>query len=152
MRCSWVLSLFLASCGNGGALPKHADAGDQLLTPGERCLEDATALREPSADAPARLELRHIVVRHAEQKYPEGATRTEEQACLRALDALKQLQAGGDWDGVAAEYSDSPMDRLGAVRQEDLEQSFANAAFALEPNQLSYVVKSNRGFHIILRE
>jgi parvulin-like peptidyl-prolyl isomerase len=44
------------------------------------------------------------------------------------------------------------MDRLGAVRQEDLEQSFANAAFALEPNQLSYVVKSNRGFHIILRE
>jgi hypothetical protein len=85
---------------------------------------------------------------------PEGATRSREEACLYALNALQQVQSSGDWDASVEEYSDSgkaARGDLGRVSIDELEGPFGNAAFALEVDQLSYVVESDRGFHIILR-
>jgi parvulin-like peptidyl-prolyl isomerase len=62
------------------------------------------------------------------------------------------LESGGDWDETVKEYSDARNDVLGRVSFDELTTDFANAAFALEANQLSYVVETNRGFHIILRK
>ena len=95
-----------------------------------------------------------IVVRHAELAHPDGATRTRGQACLRALEALTKLKDGAKWDDVVKEYSDSPgpsAGSLGSVTKEDLDPSFAAAAFALDVNEVSYVVESYRGFHVIMR-
>ncbi len=119
---------------------------------GQKCLADARAEREPGADAPTRIEVRHILIRHAELADPRGATRSPEQACLRALQALEELEGGAGWDEVSDKYNDSKNDSLGRVSADDLTPEFANAAFALEENQLSYVVETDRGFHIILRE
>lgn len=122
------------------------------LTPTQQCLQDAAAPREPDPNAPRRIELRHILVRHRDLSDPRGAERSAEQACLRALEALRTLEAGSSWEDAVATYSDSNDDDLGRVSHDQLSSRFADAAFALEVNQLSYVVASDRGFHIILRK
>jgi hypothetical protein len=114
-------------------------------------MEEAAAERSPGEDAPGRIEVSHILVRHAELEDPRGATRSPGQACLRALEALKALEGGADWAETVAEYSDSKSDSLGRISPDDVSPSFGNAAFALDVDQLSYVVESDRGYHVILR-
>lgn len=96
--------------------------------------------------------MRQILVRHRELTRPEGATRSPEEACLRALDAIERLENGAEWSTVAQEFSDAKTDDLGRVARDELSPAFADAAFELESGQLSYVVESDRGFHVILRK
>jgi parvulin-like peptidyl-prolyl isomerase len=101
-----------------------------------------------------RIEVAHILVRHADSRAAEGATRTKGAACLRALAALDALKAGQEWEAVYAEYSDEKSateGNLGSVSKDDLDPTFAAAAFALDVNELSYVVETERGFHVIVR-
>lgn len=149
----FVLVIFTSAC--GGSTPKAADgASDQPSTAGQRCLEDAETPREPKPDAPRSIMVSQILVRHAGLKRPEGATRTAEEACLRALRALEALKDGASWEDVVQEYSDAPGTgdgSLGRIKADDTEPAFADAAFGLDVDELSYVVKTNRGFHVILR-
>ncbi len=120
----------------------------------EQCLDDANADRVPSPTAPERIEVAHVLVRHRELKDSHGSTRSRSEACLRALSALEALQGGATWNGVVDEYSDSghaDHGSLGRVSRDELSPRFADAAFALSSQELSYVVESDRGFHIILR-
>lgn len=124
--------------------------------PGAECIANANGKREKRPDEPVRIGLRHILVRHVGSKRPEGATRTREEACLRALEALKKLQATNDWDAVVSEYSDEKgaagrHGSIGDVTRDNLDPDFADAAFELDVDELSYVVESASGFHIILR-
>jgi NIMA-interacting peptidyl-prolyl cis-trans isomerase 1 len=157
MRWVYVLSGLLAlvvGCGGSSPPPESAQGKPGKLSKGEQCLRDAAAPREPPPNAPGRVELSHILVRHDALKRPQGATRSPEEACLRALEARAKLEAGANWAEVVKEYSDAGQDMEGAigfVSYGDLEPNFANAAFALEMNELSYVVETERGFHIILR-
>ena len=60
-----------------------------------------------------------------------------------------------DWDAGYKKYSDgggATEGVLSNVSQTDLDTAFANAAFSLKVDELSYVVESPRGFHIILRK
>jgi len=72
-----------------------------------------------------------------------------------ANEILADLEGGADFAAIAAEKSIDPgtKDRggdLGFFTRTDMVPEFADAAFALEPNQLSGVVKSPYGYHIIL--
>lgn len=162
MRAFWLMGLLLMGCGAGGtaaepetgaATPAPAEPTEPK-TPGARCLADARAPRTPKDSAPASIGVSHILIRHAELRDPRGATRSREQACLRALEARKKLEASGDWDAVVDEYSDAAgatKGALGTVSRDQLDSTFADAAFALDVNELSYVVETERGFHIIVR-
>jgi hypothetical protein len=111
--------------------------------------------RERKSDMPEVITISHILVRHAELERPQGATRAPGEACLRALSALTDLQGGMAWDDAVKKYSDEKganAGDLGRVRRDDLDPAFADAAFALDVDQLSYVVESKRGMHIIVRE
>jgi parvulin-like peptidyl-prolyl isomerase len=73
---------------------------------------------------------------------------------VRALKALDALKAGTAWADAVEEYSDAPGPNhgdLGRVSREDLDPSFAAAAFSLDVSEISYVVESFRGFHVIMR-
>ncbi len=136
----------------GHATHSNAEDGGDGLTRGEQCLADAATPRSAPKDAPEKMTVSHILVRHAELERPEGATRSREEACLRALTALQKLEEGALWHEVAATFSDAASGSLGRVSKDMLTGAFGEAAFSLEPNQLSYVVESDRGFHVILRE
>ncbi|UWX57615.1 peptidylprolyl isomerase [Chlorobaculum sp. MV4-Y] len=81
-----------------------------------------------------------------------------EAAKQAALDKIKavqqQLEAGGSFATLAREYSDDPGSRekggdLGFTRKGELVQSFEDAASALKPGQISGIVETRFGYHII---
>jgi hypothetical protein len=141
-----------AACSNGPQPKSPGAVKGGTKSAGAQCLDDANATRTPSPDAPDRIEVRQILVRHRELPRPEGATETREEACLLALEALHQLEGGVEWAAVVERFSDASSDDLGRVSRDELSPAFANAAFELESGELSYVVESDRGFHVILRK
>lgn len=147
-----ALSYLLGGC--AGAQGDASNVSDAESSPGQKCLQDASAPREPAKGAPEAISVSHILVRHKDLARPEGAALTREQACLKALKALEELRSSGDWGEVVDTYSDSGKSTqgdLGKIRREDVTPGFADAAFGLEVDELSYVVETDRGFHVILR-
>jgi parvulin-like peptidyl-prolyl isomerase len=72
----------------------------------------------------------------------------------RAADLLDQLKRGADFATLARRYSDDPGTRerggdLGLFTRDTHTPSFDEAAFALKPGQLSEIVETEYGFHII---
>jgi NIMA-interacting peptidyl-prolyl cis-trans isomerase 1 len=154
MRRILTLSL-LALIGCGGSPKKAREARPQEESPGTQCIDEAATPRTPPTDAPNRADFAQILVRHAGVRSAQGVTRTREEACLRALDARKKLLGGSDWDDVFRQYSDSQGATQGVlydVTQGSLDPAFAGAAFSLAVDELSYVVETPRGFHIIWRK
>ena len=101
--------------------------------------------------------MRHVLVKHkAAKNAPETVTRSREEACLRALEARDKMLAGADFDAIVTEYSDEKgaADRrgsLGSVERAEVAPPFADAAFELSIGQMSDVVETDFGFHLILR-
>lgn len=145
--------------GCGGAQPTAADpkADASASSPERECLDQANGEHPRKPDEPVRIGLRHILVRHTDSTRADASiTRTRGAACLRAREALQALQAGTEWDEAVARFSDEKgaatrHGSLGSLTRDDLDPAFADAAFELEPDQLSYVVESPSGFHVILR-
>ena len=77
-----------------------------------------------------------------------------DMASKKAEFLLDSLAAGGDFAALAAEYSDDPASRtldgdLGFVRRGELVPEFEERAFNLEPGELSTIVETKFGLHII---
>jgi foldase protein PrsA len=72
----------------------------------------------------------------------------------QAKDILAKLKAGGNFAELAKQYSIDPGSKdkggsLGTFGRGEMVTEFENAAFALKPGELSDVVKSKFGYHII---
>lgn len=91
----------------------------------------------------------HILVRVPEQASPEQLDARR----ARAEEAMKQLRAGTDFAKVAAVYSDAP-DALqggdmGWRSQDRLPELFVEALAKLKPGEVSNVLRSPAGFHVL---
>jgi peptidyl-prolyl cis-trans isomerase C len=99
---------------------------------------------------PERVHLRHILVQVA----PTASPADKQKARQKAEDVLKKIKGGEDFAKLAAQYSDDPgsKDRGGdlTVARGQAGPQFDAAAFALKkPNDLSDIVESRFGYHII---
>jgi peptidyl-prolyl cis-trans isomerase SurA len=78
----------------------------------------------------------------------------KEQAMARLQDIQEQLKNGGSFEDLAKRFSEDPGTSprggdLGFVERGTLFQPFEEAAFLLEPGQISDVVETPIGFHLI---
>ncbi len=98
------------------------------------------------------LRLRHLFLR-ADSTMSE-AERDAQRALAGQL--LDRARAGESFEQLAREYSQSETASSGGLlsglRRGKVEKSFDEAAFALEVGQLSDVVTTSRGYHVILLE
>ncbi len=151
------------ACGGGKASPPPAASSAEATakgggdSPAERCLAIAEAKRERKPDEPAKITARHILVKYAgAKKAAPSVTRTREEACLRALEAREKLQEGASFADVVASYSEEPgaatrEGSIGTIQRTDVVPPFADAAFELGRGDVSHVVETDFGFHIIMR-
>jgi peptidyl-prolyl cis-trans isomerase NIMA-interacting 1 len=152
-----AIALGLTPACGGAEKPSASTSTSAKEDSGEACLRSAGAKRERRADEPARIAVKHILVRHAFVKKADGAVkRTREEACLRAAEARDKIRAGAEFGAAVREYSEEPGaasrgGSIGSVERSDLVAPFADAAFELDVNQLSDVVETDFGFHVILR-
>lgn len=166
MRPASVAScLFLAcivasvgACGGPPAASAHSSAdGAERETPAARCLAIAAAARGRRPDEPAKITAKHVLVKHAgARNAPALVTRSREDACLRAQEARAQLESGASFAEVVTRYSEEPgaasrEGSIGVIGRSDVVPSFADAAFELRPGEVSHVVESPFGFHVIVR-
>ena len=154
-----VGSAALACGGGGGGLEANTPAtrGTSSDSPAERCLAVAGAKRLRKADEPAKISVKHVLVKYAgAKKAAPSVTRTREQACLRAEEARARLEQGATFADVVNEYSEEPGAKtregsLGMIERSTLVPPFADAAFELKAGEVSHLVETDFGFHVILR-
>jgi peptidyl-prolyl cis-trans isomerase NIMA-interacting 1 len=103
----------------------------------------------------ASIRASHLLVGFQGSSLP-NQTRSKAEAKTRAEEAMKRAKKGEDFAKVVAAYTDEPG---GAQRGGDLNRfgrgrmvpAFEEAAFALKPNEVSGVVETQFGFHVIKR-
>ncbi len=98
----------------------------------------------------------HILVTHRASDGLEQQGRSEDEALRRALDVLFRAKKGDDFESLAREYSDDKLTatrggRLPILSRGQTVPEFEEAAFGLKPGQVSEVVKTQFGFHVIKR-
>lgn len=128
---------------------------EQLLLPPEADLHRMYESEKDNFRHPERVLARHILLK-SDGKNPEEDAKIK----AKAEDVLKQLKAGADFAELAKKYSEDrgPDGRSGsAVRGGDLGwlergqtvKPFEDVAFALKPKEISDLVKTQFGYHII---
>ena len=114
----------------------------------------ASAAPKPPPDSVA---CQHVLVAYKGAKNaPPTVTRTKAQAKSRADEVLQKARAGEDFAALAQTYSDDQgsRERLGSAgkfKRDGMVKPFSDAAFALQVDQISDVVETPFGFHVIKR-
>lgn len=99
---------------------------------------------------PEEVHLRHILV----QAPPEMAADARQQAYLQIQALAQQLAEGANFTALAIDASQCPSRArggdLGFLTRQQLYPSLAQAAFDLAPGQVSPIVESPAGYHLLL--
>ncbi len=97
----------------------------------------------------AEFNLSHVLVRIPEQASPERIA----EARARAEKAQAEARAGADFGGIAASHSDAPDalngGALGWRTQDRLPALFAGALRGMKAGEVSEVLRSPAGFHVL---
>ena len=107
-----------------------------------------SAMKDSLPEQQAMAHLRHILM----LVKPGGAAK--QRAVLRMRDIQEMLKGGADFEELAKQYSEDPGSakrggNLGFVERGMLFQSFEEVAFQLEPGQVSDIVETPVGLHLI---
>ncbi|HAL45627.1 MAG TPA: hypothetical protein DCP47_06915 [Phycisphaerales bacterium] len=93
---------------------------------------------------------KHILIKPEDGNDPNKA---KAEARAKAEEVLKKVKEGGNFEELAKEYSACPSAKnggdLGEAPKGSFVPEFEKAAYALEPNQVSDIVETEFGFHII---
>ncbi|MFP4029954.1 MAG: peptidylprolyl isomerase [Desulfococcaceae bacterium] len=98
---------------------------------------------------PEQVHARHILI-----KVDEGADESAKaEAKGRLEDVQKKLEEGGDFAKLAEEFSEDPSKSrggdLGFFGRGQMVKPFEEAVFALEPGEVSGIVETQFGYHLI---
>jgi peptidyl-prolyl cis-trans isomerase D len=97
-----------------------------------------------------QVKARHILI-----AVPAGAdAKTDAAAKAKAEDLLKQIKAGADFAKLASANSDDPGSKtqggeLGFLQRGQTVPEFDQALFSMQPGQISNLIKTKYGYHII---
>jgi parvulin-like peptidyl-prolyl isomerase len=105
---------------------------------------------------PGHIRASHILISYAGAPRTD-AVRTKAEAESLAEEVLAKVRAGGDFEDLARRYSDCPTAKaensgdLGFFAKGTMVKPFEDAAFALKVGEVSGIVETDFGYHIIKR-
>ncbi|XP_064538644.1 putative peptidyl-prolyl cis-trans isomerase dodo [Drosophila montana] len=115
-----------------------------------------------SSDGPNEVQCLHLLVKHKGSRRPsswreENITRTKEEAqMLLEIYRNKIVNSEATFEELARSYSDCSSAKrggdLGKFGRGQMQAPFEKAAFALKVGQLSDIVDTDSGLHIIMRK
>lgn len=155
---SFSLALLLAACAD-------------LTQPVERGPAPAAEPKTAAAPAPPpaptgargaqaageRVTASHILIAYkGALRARPNVTRSKEEAQALAQKLRQEAAKGEDFGKLAVSHSDDPSAQrnqgsLGSFERQAMVKPFSDAAFDLEPGQISDVVETPFGFHVIKR-
>jgi peptidyl-prolyl cis-trans isomerase C len=98
---------------------------------------------------PAQVKASHILI-----KVDAGADEAKKAEARKKIEAVQQkIKDGGDFAELAKEYSEGPSNTrggdLGFFRRGQMVKPFEEAAFAMQVNEVSEIVETRFGYHLI---
>lgn len=148
-----------AGCGSLATSPGWVGGGLAVAAPERIAAEEAREERERRIieSQPRQIGARHVLVMHDEStSKPQGLKRTRADALKRAQDALLKIRGGAAFEEIVKEYTDEPggaerAGDLGTFDRNTMVKAFSDSAFALKVGEVSEIVETKFGFHIIKR-
>jgi hypothetical protein len=174
VKLTVALTLMLAACGgvpqrtndapassaSAGAIAPadiiQIGAGGGTPSPGGTSSGGATPASS-STQTPDTIVARHILIQYIGCKRADAKiVRTREQALKVAEEVQRRLKAGDDFAHLVVDFSDEPNassrgGSLGRFGHGVMDKVFENAAFKLKPGEISPVIETSFGFHVIQR-
>lgn len=120
-------------------------------------VSSAAAAASAPKTVPTTIAAQHVLVAYKGAKgAPKSVTRSKADAMKRAEEVVAKAKGGADFTALVTEYSDDPgsKERMGSVgkfTRDKMVKPFSDAAFALGIDEVSGVVESEFGFHVIKR-
>lgn len=144
-----VAALAAAGCGGGGSDSQQGGAQVEV---------DPARLPSPPATAPEQVAAAHILIAYQGAFQADSTVTRSKVEAEQLAGELCRRARGRDTDFavLAREYSDDPMTGprgglLGVFPKGRMVKPFEDAAFAMEEGQISDVVETQFGYHIIAR-
>ena len=160
MRGLVIALLIVAACDKGGGTPPSPSttplASASASAAASTDMAPASTTAAPVAPPDAIIAQHILVIYKGAKRAPKGITRTKADAKARAQEALGKVRGGAAFADVVKEYSDDTgsAERMGSVgkfHRDDMDPAFSAAAFALKVGDVSDVVETPFGFHVIKR-
>jgi len=142
---------------DSASLPAGESVDDETVAAFREANEEALRAlyekRRAEFERPERVHARHLLVAVADGSPAEAL----DEARARIEAARARIAAGEDFAKVAQEVSEDAGTRasggdLGFVSRDDVDPALAAAAFALEPGEVSDVVETPNGLHLVTVE
>lgn len=154
-----LVALLATACTTLATSPSWIGGDMAVSMPAIVAAREAKAEEERIANEklPKTIGAMHLLVMHDESlQKPPNIHRTREQARARAQEALLKIRSGVPFEEVVREYTDEPggAERhgdLGMFDKKSMVAPFTDAAFRLKVGEVSEVVETKYGFHIIKR-
>lgn len=158
-------SLALAACGPAAPPPKEAGKAETTETTSTTPLaasepvakDPPKEVAKEDTDPPKRIGARHVLVQWmGSDRAAASVVRSKEQARAIAEEVLRRAKAGDDFARLAVEYSDEPGagnrgGSLGRFGKGQMVGAFETAAFKLKVNEVSEIIETGFGYHVIQR-
>ncbi len=156
MFSAFLLALTVACNSEPPETEVPAEADDSLVDAAPETLDTRQKVTSVVEIPRPRFHARHILIAHIEASSAhESVTRSPQQAQAEADRLLKELNSGADFETLARAHSDdgskSRGGDLGVFTKGVMHTTFEAATIALEEGQVSQVVETPFGFHIIER-
>jgi peptidyl-prolyl cis-trans isomerase NIMA-interacting 1 len=134
--------------------PAANAAATPSLAPPAPAPTPSAKVDEPVPDSVA---VQHVLIAYRGAKNaPKTMKRSKAEAKKLAEQVVTEARGGGDFSDLAVRYSDDPgakasRGNLGKRKRDAFVPAFADAAFRLKEGEVSDVVETEFGFHVIKR-